>query len=196
MFIIEKYVKIGLKNRGRPCYFLEVRRSKILLKLNKRDCFCNILGLVFYGVSHAKTDLRIKYIFNFLFGSFFEQDHLLNLFILGVYSQRWPNAYVFQNRNWGPFHRKESKWKNGVRGKFMKNRKLCMQNLTKEWKQLPVVILQQTNFYNIFILCLWLRIIRRSDQGVKFINFSFTDIFFNSTLYECRYLLLLWKGER
>ena len=52
-----------------------------------------------------------------------------------------------------------------------------MQNLTKEWKQLPVVILQQANFYNIFILCLWLRIIRRSDQGVKFINFSFTDIF-------------------
>ena len=52
-----------------------------------------------------------------------------------------------------------------------------MQNLTKEWKQLPAVILQQANFYNIFILCLWLRIIRRSDQGAKFMNFPFTDIF-------------------
>ena len=40
-----------------------------------------------------------------------------------------------------------------------------MHDLTKQWKQPPVVILQQANFY-IFILCLWLRIIRRSDQGV------------------------------
>ena len=84
LFIIEKYVKIRFKNRGPPCYFLEVKRSKILQKLNKRDCFCNILSLIFYGVSHAKTDLHNKCIFNFVFDSFFEQDHLLNLFILGV----------------------------------------------------------------------------------------------------------------
>ena len=32
-----------------------------------------------------------------------------------------------------------------------------MQNLTKERKQPPVVILQQATSYNIFILCLWLR---------------------------------------
>ena len=81
-----------------------------------------------------------------------------------------------------------------------------MQNLTKEWKQPPVVILQQANFYNIFILCLWLRIIRRSDQGVWFMNFS-SQAFFNyinhdyraalrffvaaSVLYGCGFLLLL-----
>ena len=41
-----------------------------------------------------------------------------------------------------------------------------MQNLMKKWKQPPVVILQQANFYDIFTLCLWLRIIIRSDQGV------------------------------
>ena len=41
-----------------------------------------------------------------------------------------------------------------------------MQNLTKKWRQPPVVILQQANFGNIFVLCLWLRIITRSDQGV------------------------------
>ena len=29
-----------------------------------------------------------------------------------------------------------------------------------------VVILQQASFYNIIILCFWLRIIRRCDQGV------------------------------
>ena len=28
------------------------------------------------------------YIFNFLFGSFFEQDRLLNLFVLGIYAKR------------------------------------------------------------------------------------------------------------
>ena len=59
----------------------------------------------------------------------------------------------------------------GVRGQFLKKRKLCLQNLTKEWKQPPVVILQQANVCNIVILCLWLRIIRRSDQGVQFMNF-------------------------
>ena len=48
---------------------------------------------------------------------------------------------------------------------FLKKRKLYLQNLTKEWKQPPVAILQQTNFYNIFIVCSWLRVIRRSDQG-------------------------------
>ena len=73
---------------GPLCHFLEVKRSKILQKLNKRDYFCNILGFSFYGVSYAKTGLHSKYIFNLVFGSFFEQDHLLNLFVLGVYVKR------------------------------------------------------------------------------------------------------------
>ena len=53
-----------------------------------------------------------------------------------------------------------------------------MQILTKERKQPPVVILQKSIFYNIFILCLWLRIIRRFDQGVQFMNFP-SQIFLN-----------------
>ena len=57
-------------------------------------------------------------------------------------------------------------------GLVSEKQKLCMQNLTEEQKKPPVVILQQANFYNIFILCLWLRMTRRSDQGVYF-----TDIF-------------------
>ena len=72
LIIIEKYVKIRFKNRGPPCNFLEVKRLKILQKLNKRDCFCNILSLIFSGVSRVKTDLHSKYIFNLVFGSFFE----------------------------------------------------------------------------------------------------------------------------
>ena len=51
-------------------------------------------------------------------------------------------------------------------GRSLNGKKLFMQNLAKEWKQPPAVILQQANFYNIFNPCLWLRIIRRSDQGV------------------------------
>ena len=69
-----------------------------------------------------------------------------------------------------------------VQGQFLKKRKLCIQNLTKEWKQPPVVILQQANFYNIFVLYLWLRIVRRSDQGVQFMNFP-SKIFFLIPFY-------------
>ena len=65
-----------------------------------------------------------------------------------------------------------------ILGQFLKKRKICLQNLTKEWKQPSVVILQQTNFCNIFILCLQIRIIRRSDQGVQLMNFP-SQIFFN-----------------
>ena len=77
----------------------------------------------------------------------------------------------------------------GVRCYFLKKRKLGMQNLTKEWKQPPVVILQQTIFYNIFILSLWLAIIRRSDQGVQFMNFHL-QIFFNDINHGYRAAIL------
>ena len=36
----------------------------------------------------VKTDLHNKYMFNFASGSFFEQDHLLSLIVLGVYAKR------------------------------------------------------------------------------------------------------------
>ena len=75
----------------------------------------------------------------------------------------------------------------GVRRQFPKKRKFCLQNLTKEWKQPPVVILQQANFCNIFILCLQIRIIRRSDQGVQLMNFP-SQIFFNDIGYKAALL--------
>ena len=64
-----------------------------------------------------------------------------------------------------------------------------MQNLTKERKQPPVVILQKSIFYNIFIQCLWLRIIRRSDYGVQFMNFP-SQIFFNDINHGYRAAIL------
>ena len=77
----------------------------------------------------------------------------------------------------------------GIRGQFLKKRKICLQNLTKEWKQPPVVILQQANFCNIFILCLQIRIIRRSDQGVQHINFP-SQIFFKDINHGYKVVLL------
>ena len=74
-----------------------------------------------------------------------------------------------------------------VRCQSLKKLKLCLQNLTKEWKQPPVVILQQANFCNIFILCLQIRIIRRSDQGVQLMNFP-SQIFFNDIGYKAALL--------
>ena len=74
-----------------------------------------------------------------------------------------------------------------VRGQSLEKRKLCLQNLTKEWKQPPVVIVQQAKFCNIFILCLQIRIIRQSDQGVQLMNFS-SQIFFNDIGYKAALL--------
>ena len=68
-------------------------RGQNIKSITKVELFCTtvfvyILGFIFYGVFRAKTDLHNKYIFNFVFGSFFEQDHLLNLFKLDVYAKR------------------------------------------------------------------------------------------------------------
>ena len=55
--------------------------------------FVYISDFIFYGVSRAKADLHIKSIwFNFVPGSFFKQDNLLNLIILGAYAKRWPKC--------------------------------------------------------------------------------------------------------
>ena len=72
--------------------------------------------------------------FNFVFGSFFEQDHLLNLFILGVLelllSEDLSIGRTLNEKKYG-----------GTGLVSEKKRKLCMKNLMKERKQPPVVIL-------------------------------------------------------
>ena len=105
-----------------------------------------------------------------------------------------PLDEFFSNFDWQKTFPQEGfqvKKNKGVRGYFLKKnkRKFCMQNLTKERKQPPVVILQQAIFYNIFISWLWLRIIRRSDQGVYFMNFP-SKRFFNDINHGCRAAIL------
>ena len=69
--------------------FSRAQKIKNITKIEQKKLFffLSILRLTFYGVSGAKTNLYSKYI-NFVFSSFFEQYHLLNLFILGAYAQR------------------------------------------------------------------------------------------------------------
>ena len=129
------------------------------------------------------------------------------------------NMHAFQNRNWcslksdhcffsltvkETFHTKDFNWKKirGYRVTFSKKkRRLCIQNLRKERKEPPVVILQQVIFYNIFILCLWLRMVRRSDQGSwTFLHRYFSTIliivtkqlYWRKILFGCFHFEWLW----
>ena len=70
--------------------------------------------------------------FNLVFGSFFEQDHLLNLIIWEVYAKRWPKCArppkqkLMQSKIWsmifflistvgGLSHKQDFKWKKNGR---------------------------------------------------------------------------------
>ena len=172
---------------GPPCCFLKVKRSKILQKLNQRDYCCNILGFIFGAVSRAKTDFHSKYIFNFVFGSFFEQDHLLNLFILRVYAKRLSECTHISKQKLRTIH-----WgkKSGVTGLVSEK----VEALCAELNQANQAVEAATSSYSAtgdflqFVLCLWLRIIRRSDQGVQFMNFTSQSFWL---CHSCGYLLLL-----
>ena len=147
--------------------------------------------LMNYAVSCAKTDLHSKYIFDFVFSSFFEQDHVSNLFVLEVLQKAHANKHVFQNRNWVPFT-EGKKWVYGV--SFWKNGSFVYAELNKtveaatssysatgEFSRYIYSVLVAKNHKDIWSKCL-------VDK------FSFTHIFLNSILYGCGFLSLLWKG--
>ena len=73
LFIKGKYVKIRFKSRGPASCFLSSRAQKIK----------NILK-----IEQKRLIYKINIRFNFVSGSIFQQDHLLNLFISGVYAKR------------------------------------------------------------------------------------------------------------
>ena len=102
---------------------------------------------------------------------------------------------VFQNRNWcspkiwsmfffliltvqGDIHRKDFKWKNIWRyGVNFWKCSFLYAELKKRAKAPSNSYSVTEDFYNIFIMCLWLRIIRTTDQYVQFLNFP-PQIFF------------------
>ena len=59
--------------------FQRSKDQKYYKNWTKETVLVYIFGFIFYGVSRAKTDLHNKYIVNFKFGWFFEQDHLLKV---------------------------------------------------------------------------------------------------------------------
>ena len=115
------FKKSGLRIGSHHVIFsvLEVKRSKILQKFNKRDCFCYIETLTFLWL--LIYDLTLS-------GSFFKQDYVLNIIVLGVYAKRWSKCARISKQKlmypkiWSiifflvltvrePFRRKDFKWK-------------------------------------------------------------------------------------
>ena len=62
----------------------------MLQNWTKSTGFVCILDLIFYGVPREKTVYTMNIWFNLT--HFFEQDHLLNLVLSGVYAERWPKC--------------------------------------------------------------------------------------------------------
>ena len=89
-----KCVTIRFKRRGSPCYFLSSRGQKIK-NITK---IVYILGFIFMVFLAQKLIYTINIWFNFVFGSFFQQDHLLNLFISWVIRKDDLNAHVFNTK--------------------------------------------------------------------------------------------------
>ena len=98
MFIKAKYVKIRFKNSGSPCFFLnskDQKRSKDqkYSKIEQKRLFL-FTFLVLFSIAFLAQKLiyTVNVWFNFVFGSIFQQDHLLNLLISGVCAKRWPKC--------------------------------------------------------------------------------------------------------
>ena len=79
---------------------LEVKWSKILQILNKKGNYCKtrFLVSVFMLFLVQKLINPTNIWSNFMFGSFFEQDHLLTLIIFGVYAKRWPKCALISKQ--------------------------------------------------------------------------------------------------
>ena len=65
------------------------QKIKHITKVKQKRLFLfTFLISFFMAFLTQKLTCTVKYIFNFVLGSFFEQDNLLNLFNLGVYAKR------------------------------------------------------------------------------------------------------------
>ena len=95
-----KICKNQILKHGTTMVFSGSQKTKNITKVEQKRLFLFTFLIWFFMVLHS------KYIFNFVFGSFFEQDHLLNFFNLGVYAETWPKyAGISKQKLWGPFHR-------------------------------------------------------------------------------------------
>ena len=102
LFITEKYVKIKFNNMGSPCYFVSSRGQKIknTTKVERARLFLFITFLFSFFMAFLAQKLiyTINIRFDFVFSLLFEQDHLLNLIVLGVYVKRWPKCALISKQ--------------------------------------------------------------------------------------------------
>ena len=120
--------------------------------------------------------------FKFVLGSFFEQNHLLNIFISGGYAKRWPKCArisiqkLMQPKIWsmiffltltvrGPFHRKDFKWKKyGGTGLISEKTEVLYAELNERAEAATGSYSVTGDFLQYIYLYLWLRIIGTSNQ--------------------------------
>ena len=101
LFITGKYVKIRFKNRGSPYCFLSCRGQNIknITKIGqKRLLLFTFLVSFLIAFLVQKLIYTINIWLNIVSGSFFEQDHLLNLFILRLYAKKWSKCTYFNTK--------------------------------------------------------------------------------------------------
>ena len=97
MFIIAKYVKIRFKNRRSSCYFLTSRDQKIkdITKVTQKMLFLFSFFVSFFmGFLTQRLTYAINMI-DFMFGSLFEQEYLLNVIIKEFMRKDDLNVLVF-----------------------------------------------------------------------------------------------------
>ena len=100
-----------------------------------------------------------------------------------------------------PFHRKDFNWKKmGCTGIHSEKAKPMHAELKERAEAATSSYSAAVDFYNTFIRYLWLRIIRRSSQGVQFMNFPWQRFFIMVTellywrkvLCGCFRIIWLW----
>ena len=197
--MIITYVKIKFKSRCSPCYILSSRGQRIKnitnIKQKKNYCKTRFLVSVFMLFLVQKLINPTNIWSNFMFGSFFEQDHLLTLIIFGVYAKRWPKCALIskqklmQPKIWSMiFLFWLWLWEDLFIGRILSEkkheeygskRKSCMQNLAKERKRLPVSYSTKSDF----LQYIHPELVTKKQQKIGprclwFMNFP-SQIFFN-----------------
>ena len=117
----------------------------------------------------------------------------LNLFILRVYEKRWPKCALISKQNLRTIHWGKKYWDTG----------LVSEKTKALYAELNETVEAATSSYsatNKFLRYIYSVLVAKNHHKIRsrclVHKFSFTDIFLNSGLYGCGFLLLLWKGTQ
>ena len=92
---IEKYVKINFKKNGVTILFSRICKSedqKYYKNQTKDTVFVNILGFIFYGISHTRTNLHNKYMIKLCVWHSFRIRSSIKLNYCRSYTKRRPKC--------------------------------------------------------------------------------------------------------